>query len=245
MIFFFKKSKIVIDCFCPSETIVKTSPIDLAIKYVPDWWKDLPNTFEQPDTFWPTATMRGCIGFTDFYKKSIALPLWSDLAIAVSDERRLWWQFSDQSTRAVSHVPEQYGHRWPINEFQHLKIDAPWILRTKEDINWTWSAPTWHIDQLDDYTLLPGFTNFSRIGTPNINMMFNVKEVKKYVLPVNHILAHLTPLTEKKIVVERHVISPEEYEKKNNDIHSRITFVGAYTKTKQLAQKHSKCPFHK
>ena len=49
-------------------------------------------------------------------------------------------------------------------------------------------------------------------------MMINVKEQKKFILPVNHVLAHLTPLTEKKIVVERHVVSPEEYEKKNKDI---------------------------
>jgi len=245
VIFFFKKSKIVIDCFSPSETIVKTSPVDLAIKYVPDWWKELPNTFEAPGTFWPTATMRSCTGFTDLYTKSIALPLWTDLAIAVTEDKQLFWQFSDQSTPAVSHPPEQYGFNWPTNEFQHFKIDTPWIFRTKEDIHWLWSCPTYNVNQLNDYTLLPGLTNFSRIGTPNINMMINVKEQKKFILPVNHVLAHLTPLTEKKIVVERHVVSPEEYEKKNKDIHSRISFVGAYTKTKQLAQKHSKCPFHK
>ena len=74
---------------------------------------------------------------------------------------------------------------------------------------------------------------------------FFIKENKKYILPVNHVMAHITPLTEKKIVVERHLISPEEYSRKNNDIHSRISFVGAYNKTKQLAEKHSKCPFHR
>jgi hypothetical protein len=242
--FFFKKSKIVIDCFTLSETIAKTSPIDLAIKYMPDWWKQLPNTFEAEGTFWPSATMRSCTGVVDYYKKSIALPLWSDLAIAVQD-KQIFWQFADQNTFATSHPPQQYGYNWPLNEFQHLKIDTPWIFRTKEDISWVWSCPTYNIQHLNDYTLMPGITNFSHIGTPNINLMLNVKEDKKYILPVNHVMAHLTPLTEKKIEVVRHVIDPKEYDKINKDTHSRISFLNSYLKTKQLTEKHSKCPFHR
>jgi hypothetical protein len=244
LMFFFKKSKIVIDCFTFSESIARFSPIDLAIKYTPDWWKELPNTFEAPGTFWPSATMRSCTGFTDLYTKSIALPLWCDLAIAV-ENNQAFWQFSDQATIAVSHPPEQYGNYWPTNEYQHLKIDTPWIFRTKEDISWLWSCPTYNIRNLTDYTLLTGITNFSHIGTPNINLMLNVKENKKYILPVNHVMAHLTPLTEKKIDIRRHVLSSEEYNKRNNDIHSRISFTGVYSKSKKLSQKHSKCPFHK
>lgn len=241
--FLFKKSKIVLDCFTYDKTIISTSPIDFAIKYAPDWWLNLPNSFELDGTFWPSPTMKGCTGFIDYYRKSIAIPLWCDLAMAVKD-RDLFWQFADKKTFAVNHPLQQYGNHWPVDEYRHLKIDTPWIFRTKKSIDWLWSFPSYNLKDLDYFTLLPGITNFSMVGNPNINLMVNIKNDRKMLLPVNHVLTHLTPLTENKIVIKRHLVDLAEYEKMNNDIHSKISFSGAYNKTKKLKEKHSKCPFH-
>ena len=242
LMFWFKKPKIVIDCFTNSETIITTSPIDFAIKYAPDWWLNLPNSFEMDGTFWPSPTMKGCTGFTEYYRKSIAIPLWCDLALAVKDNE-LYWQFADQSTNSINHPPQQYGNFWPTDEYRHLKIDTPWIFRTKENIDWVWTSPSYNMKDLDKFTILPGITNFSYVGTPNINMMFNLKNERKLILPVNHVLVHLTPMTERKIEIKRHLLDSKEYEKMNNDIHPKISFSGVYGKTKKLKEKHKKCPF--
>ena len=108
-----------------------------------------------------------------------------------------------------------------------------------------WTFPSYNLQDLDNFAVLPGITNFSYVGNPNINMMINLKNDKKIILPVNHVLAHLTPMTEKKIEIKRHLIDNNEYIKMNNNTQSKISFSGSYGKTKKLKEKHSKCPFHR
>jgi hypothetical protein len=86
MLFLFPKKKIVLDCFTYSESVLQTAPITNAMKHIPSWWKKLPSAhFEE--TFFPTPTMKGCVGMVDYYANSVALPLWSEIIINVDSNK--------------------------------------------------------------------------------------------------------------------------------------------------------------
>ena len=83
MIFKFAQKKIVLDCFTTNPEVVEYAPISYAIKHIPQWWKDLPETYLSEDGFTNRGTMRYCAGMVDYYKKSIAIPMWADFSLKI------------------------------------------------------------------------------------------------------------------------------------------------------------------
>lgn len=242
MFFLFQKKKIVLDCFTHSEIILQTAPITEAIRYIPDWWKKLPKSY-YADTFFPKTTMKGCFGMIDYYTNSVALPLWSDLVINVSADRGYQWQFSDKLSDAAVHDKNQ--HTDFLNDHGHLKLITPWCLKTKEDIKWVWSQPTYSFNSdIAAIKILPAVVNFKYQNGANINLMLPLEQPKRYFLEQGQVLAHLTPLSENRIEIVRHLIDKKEYEK-IIDLHTSITFTNKYKNIIKQKQKFSDCSYYK
>lgn len=242
MIFRFLRKTLVLDCFTYDEMLLQTAPITYAIKHVPDWWKKLPNSYLEKDLY-PVSTMKKCIGMVDYYTKSVAIPLWSDLVIDVDASKNFRWQFSDSQTEAAPHDERQRINL--LNNHHHLKILTPWLLSTNKDINWVWSQPTYSFEKnIVDIKILPGILNFYRQNGININMLFPLDTPKKYFLPQGQVMAHLTPMTEQKIKIVRHLVSKKKYlEIANKQV--PITFTDKYKSIFESKQKFLDCPYHK
>lgn len=241
MIFKFTKKKIVLDCFTCNENILKTAPIVLAPKLIPDWWKQLPNSTYK-DSFYPKGTMRNCVGMVEYYKKSVAIPLWSDLAIKVIPDTFIW-QFSDRSTKADVHdiSTEATGF---LNNWGHFKIISPWLLATKEDINWVWSHPTYSFPHNNDIIMPSAVINFKHQHAINLNMLINLSQQKTITVHQGQPMAHLTPMSDRKIEVVRHLISIEEYNRKYTSM-DMISFFSKYRTVTKRNKQFSDCPYHK
>jgi len=181
MIFKFPKKKLVLDCFTFNELILQTAPIASAAKHIPDWWRKLPNGVPHPDGFFPVATMKNCIGMVDYYRHSVAMPIWTDLKIKVDGEN-YFWQFSDFTTTAHVHeIGKQATGFCPSHG--HIKILSPWHIKTKEDVNWVWSQPTYSFEEsLFDLKVLPGMFNFYFQHSSNINILVPLNQQKEYAI---------------------------------------------------------------
>lgn len=240
MIFLFPKKKIVVDCFTYNEIALQTSPITNSIKYMPDWWKNLP-AFNTP-SFYPTSTMKKCVGMIDYYKNSITIPIWSDLAINVND-KNYQWQFSDCFSVATIHPYEERFNFMP--EHGHLKLVPHWLLKTKKDIPWVWSQPLYNFsDNISDIKVLPGIISFYHQHGTNINIIFPLNKNITYFIPHGQPMVHLTPLCEGKIKVVRHLVSREEYDSKRASA-TPISFVNKYKKIIVKQKEFLDCPYHK
>jgi hypothetical protein len=137
VLFLFPKKKIVLDCFTSHAYVIEYSPINFAIKHIPDWWKNLPKSYENG----LSKNMRHCVGMVDYYKKSIAIPMWSDLQIKTHGDKKYEWQFSDLQSEAAIHSRTQMGEF--LDGYGHLKLATPWNFVSEKDINWVWSHPTY------------------------------------------------------------------------------------------------------
>ena len=63
------QKNIVLDCFTAEEYILKTAPIDFAVKHTPEWWKNLPISYV--DNFVDRGTTKKCNGIIDYYKHDL------------------------------------------------------------------------------------------------------------------------------------------------------------------------------
>lgn len=234
MMHFFRRSKIHLDCFTSRRDVIEYAPVVNAIEAMPDWWKNLPKNSNTH--FFPTPTMKTCSGIIGYYKNSVALPLWSDLCIDVADGE-FRWQFSDEVTKGIAHEEAQYRGFIATKNYRHLKIDSPWLFQTKEDINWLLTDPIYNRTSLNDYVTPPGALSFLTQHTTNIQLLIDLATPRRFILPFKTTFL-FTPLSDKKVVVHRHLIGEEEYRVKNAR-HVRTTFLNAYINQQRVV----KCPY--
>jgi len=239
--FFFKPKKIVLDCFTNNASAYEYSKPDHARKFIPDWWKKLPNS---SNTF-PAdkiGTMKGCFGFTEMYNRGFMLPLWSDLNI-VKVNGQMHWQFADYNTVGTSHPAVQMGEYYDTEKYQHLKIHSPWFLKEKEGVLFHVSQAFWNVQPFGDYVITPGLVEFKYQSGTNINM-FILKSISDLLIEFTTPMLHYVPLDDRRIELKYHLLTDSEFSLIVN-AGSPNTFEFHYRKKKKLMQdrEKSKCPF--
>jgi len=238
MFFFIKKSSLVIDCFTDSRTAFEYSKIDFANKFLPDWWKKLPKQIDA--TFYPIPTMKTCAGVINLYRTGLVLPMWSELAVKVGrvGSRDIAWQYADLASNAEVHTPDQYGDYYPTEKYAHLKLTSPWFINYNKSVKTLWSQPTFSMESLGDYVMLPGVVDLQASPTVNVNFFFIRDRYEDKVVNINfnQPVAQIIPLTDKKIELKHHLISNQEMRQKN---FQRTHFLNSYSK-----QVEQGCPFN-
>lgn len=240
---FKKKKKIVLDCFTHLSYAYDYAKIDKAIKFVPDWWKSTPKFVENNSK----PTVKNCPGFVDFYKNGIVIPSWFELEVTVFEKgykNNYEWNSSNTDFKTdESHDHYQFA-KFAQDDGHNFKITSPWAFKTKENINFTWTQPTWSIrNLLSNFILLPATVNYKYQHGTNINyFVLNTAERKTFrILP-------LTPLviihaqSEQDIIIKNHLVSEKEYQRifgVNNLIltRTREEIAGMYSKKIEINNK--------
>jgi len=237
MMHFFRRSKIHLDCFTSRRDVIEHAPIVNGVDVIPEWWKKLPKKILLPNEMIPRASMKTCIGMYDYYNKSVAMPLWCDLSINIFSKEDYRWQFSDLVSTGIVHGVEQYNGVLPNASFGHFKIESPWLFNTKADVNWLLSSPIYNQDCFKSYEVAQGLLNFSRQGSTNVQMFLDVSTPRNFIIPFSSVFL-FTPMTDKKVVLHRQLISKEEFDSKAS-ISRGITFINKYI----TQHKTIKCPY--
>jgi hypothetical protein len=234
---FFIKPKIHLDAFTYSKSAIEVNPIEHGNKYLPKWWKELPKQLYLPNDFFPQKTMKTCYGLHQYYDASLCIPLWSELALCIQNGTYSW-QFADNSSRAEMHNKAQYTGFVNEKESIHLKLEAPWIFETKKDIRWILSHPIYNTTNFYDYAVCPGVLNFHKSLKPNIQLMINVNQYKTINIEQGTPMAFITPMSEAKVVIHRHLIDKTKYEVKES-IANPVSFINSYANR----MKKTICPY--
>ena len=256
--FFVKKSEVVVDCFTHHESAYEYTPINYGTQFYPDWWKKTDNNFinEKGES---KSTIKNCVGFIDYYKNCLVIPSWFEMDLSVYEQgNQQWWNYQASNlyvdTKA-SHAREAF-EGFALDNGNNVKLTSPWVIQTKEEIQWVWSQPTWNLrEHLSTFTILPAVVDFKYQHSTNINLFVtNEEKLKNTVIKPNTPLVALHPMTEKNIIIKKHLVTHEEYIQRVDGVASlflrrnSIDFSKLYKKKKEfLTQKEnpSTCPFHK
>ena len=253
---FFKKKPIQLDCYTFQSPVYDLFKVDHAKRFFPQWWKNVPNTFKDPRVIAELPTIKTCTGVANFFTTGLVIPMWSDAKIGLAkvntgfhDTIQLSTQFADGVTKAQLHEQGQIGPDFmPDSTYLHFKIYSPWVFSCNEDINWAWSQPTYNFKNPDDLIILPGTLDFK--NNSNVFVNLSMRKMARdggpnlIELDAGQPLVHLTPLTEREVVVKNHLVSKEEWQNiyaKNN----HVFFFNNFNRRKVLMKKQteSKCPF--
>lgn len=237
MLFLFKKPEVVLDCFTSVSDVYRFAKPDNAIKFIPEWWKKTPSSYVSDGDFHKSPTVKKCDGLISYYKNGVVLPAWSDLAIEIGPKGTPYyrWQYSDKQSTAVSHPFKQLNNCIDETTVMHLKLISPWHFVCKDEILWAWSDPKWNRLEKNDYVALPGTTSFKYQHETNINILMYRSETTKIInINFGDPLYHITPITEKNLKLNYHLVSSEEFLRTQG---SSIKFTGSFNLVKKLMKR--------
>ena len=107
----------------------------------------------------------------------------------------------------TSHSKEQF-FGFAGKDGVNLKISAPWVIKCKELIHFTYTQPVWsQPDMVDDLTLLPGVLEFKNQHAIELNYFFRQRETKRKVNihPLTPMVI-MHPMSERPIKFRHHYI---------------------------------------
>lgn len=242
--------KIILDAYTDRAEIYRFSQIRPSSEFLPQWFKSLPSTPELNITdkvLGFKKNMRGCAGFTDLYGTGFMLALWSDLLVEMGGKGDPWgrWQFSDEASAAAFHPDAQRNSFMPDSDYQHLKINSPWVLSSSSAIDWLVAPPVWNIANPSELVVPTGILNFKYQNHLNANILLKRAEERRVIhLKFGQPLLHLIPLTERPVEIRHHLVRHEEWVARLNYSGYGAKFIRSYNLLKKLIRKETtKCPF--
>lgn len=236
MMHFFKKPEIHLDCFTYRRDVIEYAPVVNGIEKIPEWWKALPKSFVHESSFYPTATMKGCVGMYNYYHKSVAMPMWSDLCINVPVKNQYQWQFSDGVSSADIHGEQQFTGL-SVDGFSNIKIKSPWLFKTKLAVDWLLSCPMYSLQNQSNFIFPNGILDFKTQSTTHIQLFINTQQPGTFTIPFDTLFL-FTPISDAKVTIHRHLVTMPEYVSMT-ELATQNTFLGKY----RLHKRIQKCPY--
>ena len=218
--------------------IYQYAKIDYAMNFLPSWYKNLPvKNYEPRCPGGVRITMKGCYGLRELFKRSLIIPLWSDVNIALgkSGTDMASWAFADEVSNIEVSDEKDYGSFVDATKIQHMKFLSPWFGFSKSGVDFCFVQPTWNTTMYSDILhTLPGVVGFKYGEVTNINVLLSRKPEDR-ILELKHgmPLVHLMPLTEEKVKIKHHLVDEKELHKRLNR-HHRLSFSGWANKIKRL-----------
>ena len=238
----FKREKpIVVNCYTWDKDVYKYAPIQPSKNFYPNWYKNFmqQKKHNKEDTI--ETDISHCVGFKNLYKRGFVIPMWSELLLSVGEINNpsVDWQYADLKSNLSFHEFKQVGNWLSENDIQHCKLIPPWKIECKQDVDFFWSEMTWNTS-IDTMKVLPAIVDYKHQNTTNINLLIRrTHERQNIKIDFNQPMAHIVPLSERKLVIKNHLISKQKWEEELSDT-PKFFFQAEYHKTKKLCPIHNK-----
>ena len=244
--FFFKKKSITVDAFTYLPHVYEFFEIKKAIECAPNWWKVLPNTYDESrkqGLFFPVSTLKRCQGFVELYKTGFIMPMWTDVIIETHESGQYTYQAADGTDFIITHNSKQFGET--IRQFHiHMKFNSPWLLSEKTGVKFLWTEPTWNnVLPNVGIRVLPGIVEYKYQGSTHVNM-FVPKKTQRIEIGANDPLVHIIPVSDNDVTLKNHLVDDKEYIKIRSKSQG-VFFLKKYEKIKEIQDNKEKksCPF--
>jgi len=243
--FFIRRGKITVDCFTYNLNALEYFPIQEAVNFYPEWWKNVPKyhtTHDSQGLELKRSTIKSCNGLIDLYQQGFMIPLWSDLVVETM-ANGFRYNFAEGDQNEIGrHDYEQMSDEFL--PYIHFKIMSPWRLRERSGVKFLFTQPTYnHVKTILDWHIMSGVVDFQYQNATNINIL--APRGRRFEMPAGHVMAHIIPLTDKEVIIKNHFLDKKDIDNIRLFSNNYPFFNGSYRKMKKLReeQQEKKCPF--
>jgi hypothetical protein len=156
---FFKNDNYNVEVFTPLKYLYdmeECRPRE-AKHFFPDWWTNMPLTFEKDSK--EIGTAKTCPSFIQFYNQGFVIPMWCDTIFRKEKDGSYTWETSTDKFKWEFHLNEQLLNYTNIKDNNNMimKSNCPWFVKTSKNIS-LYQMPLFY-NFNNDYTILPGVIN--------------------------------------------------------------------------------------
>jgi hypothetical protein len=236
MFFFCKPKTVTLDAFTTRPQLVELLAPDYANKFKPKWWYDIPTKekITLPSGISAESnTMKRCRGFKDYYSNAaIVIPLWDSFVLEFTNNGHRH-SFASNESILEYQIDLQRGPEY-LKEFHQLKLGSPWRFKEKSGINFLFTQAFYNFKDPTSFVMPPAIVNYRYQTATEVNFFVRKPtddSIGRIEFEAGHPLVHLTPLTEKRLVIKTHVVSEVELKKIDPPF---VFFAGKYSKNIRL-----------
>lgn len=241
MFSFCKKKPVVLNFYTAYKAVFEEAKPTKGVEQLPNWWKQLSNSYWDDGDCQPMSTAKRCAGIIDLYKKAIVLPLASDVSLELgpTGDGFFRWASADNSVSVVEHPIPQRGSYLPNDRYQHIKMGSPWFVQCDEDVEFMFFQPTYNFETPETFIIPPAVINFKYQNATHVNIFLPRNAgTKKLLLEAGQPIVGLVPLTDRPIEMRFHLVTQNEIHEMARNI---TTFSNSYARHKDKLNG-KKCP---
>lgn len=258
--FWFKKKKIVFDCFTYDKAAHDVYPIRKAMPYYPEIIKKMPMASKVNDhstnVQFDMPTMKACTGINGLYKQGAIIPFWTDYVCqpkrhAVENRSKLGLADFDAQQRLSEHPRIQYPGMF--EDYINVKFGGVWHIREKTGIKVLQIPATYNLNNLNYSILIPPSLSYFDLQVQCNLQMFVRADSPDFTIYAGTPMLHLIPITENEVEWRRHIVSHADWVKIEGEVPVSFPQLGndRYNRYKKLirqkeqmdAMEAPKCPF--
>lgn len=253
--FFHRTPVIHVDCFTADNNAYKFTPVIPALQARPEWFDQITKPNQTNTKFknyviddngyidfnndFSNRTLRSCYGFLEYYKKGFIIENWCDLAVDVTNAGISYHYSTGKEPIIHKEIQTSPGY---TNHYI-LKLCSPWIVQTKEDVQFLAMGTEWSFEKYN-FRILPGVVNFHYQTSTNAFLTIKKGVPDQFQVPMGQPMVHFIPLTDKRIEIHNHIVTEQEIKTKT---YNETGTAGGWRRTVGLVRRNdkrqSKCPF--
>ena len=260
MMFFFKKKKLIVDCFTYRQSVFELYKIRKSVHFYPEAIKKMaPDTYVTDDATSvkiKIPTVKKCTGVNALYRHGAIIPMWMDYVCspktAMENTTKLGVTDSWNNNLMSQHPRAQYEGLF--ENWIQVKFGGVWNIQEKTGVQFLWHQAWWNMsNDIENIIIPPAITFYDWQCQTNLNA-FVKKDVEPFTILAGTPMIQLIPITENDVEYKCHLIDEKEWFTKNTipmdmpQISDGIRNL-RWKKAKALAdkmdadEKKSKCPF--
>ena len=248
--FWFKRKKIVVDCFINIPAVHELFKIDKASKFMPKEWKALPafenlkaNEQHRTKMLIPISTSKRCIALSNLFSTGFVIPAWTDFGVEVFHDGTFNIQNPMKDLRGDTHPSWMY---WDTlyKGYQHIKLYNPWLIREKSGIQFHWSQIDYqNTERHTNVHMLPGVVDYQAQHDTHINMFVKKETVTHF--NAGEPLIQIVPITEHDVEINCHLIDHSEHNRITQQYGQKLMWFGQHrAQLNKRKEEQSRCPFN-
>jgi hypothetical protein len=227
--FWVKPERVKLRALTAVPRLAEFLPVTKLSRSLPDWWRDLPATFETPPPAPPPGkqaqsapprpmsqlSSKHCYAMQETFKNGLGIPLWADHVISLSPDGRANAMAPGKGKPGTQHPPKQFTGMLAPSAL-HFKFNSPWWLVAEKSVHFWMCHPFYHQRDPFRYHAMPGSVEYRNQHSTNVNVIFPKPSAPKDLeFTAGEMICYLIPMTDVRVDLTVEEVSEAEIERVN------------------------------
>jgi hypothetical protein len=202
-----KKQSLKLEVYTPVGQLAELFPVVRSKEALPKWYHHISAPPDQ-------KTVKQCPGISTLFNRSVTIPAWADHDITIypNGHTEITSPYSQKPTSSHRLSTDAPG-AWP--GYANIKFLNPWMFWCNKPVDWLFLPPTWNQLDPQEFTVVPGITEFKVVHEANVNTLFKLKDTPYRVsIKAGDALMQMIPITEESFELEIKSMTPQIWAEK-------------------------------